>query len=75
MSQSQTTPAGVSAGLEKIILALNTVHRTCANPCEYDHSDYPTRFNVDLTSEMLGSLKPYQRQVRILLQPFVNMLK
>lgn len=38
--------------------------RTCTNPCELGHTDYPTRFNVDLTSEMLGSLKPYQRQVR-----------
>jgi len=39
--------------------------RTCTNPCELGHMDYPTRFNVDLTSEMLGSLKPYQRQVRL----------
>ncbi|KIJ37364.1 hypothetical protein M422DRAFT_33712 [Sphaerobolus stellatus SS14] len=39
--------------------------RTCASPCEFGHPDYPRRFDVDLTSEMLGSLKPYQRQVVI----------
>ncbi|GJJ07315.1 hypothetical protein Clacol_001516 [Clathrus columnatus] len=38
---------------------------TCANPCEYGHPDYPNSFSIDLTSEMLGSVKPYQRQVII----------
>ncbi|KAF8502485.1 Sucrase/ferredoxin-like-domain-containing protein [Gautieria morchelliformis] len=39
--------------------------RTCADPCEFGHPDYPARFGMDVTSELLGSLKPYHRQVVI----------
>ncbi|KAF8528808.1 Sucrase/ferredoxin-like-domain-containing protein [Hysterangium stoloniferum] len=63
----------LSSPAESITDQLNKSHvpvsndpcRTCANPCEFGHPDYPGRFDVDLTSEMLGSLKPYQRQIVI----------
>ncbi|KAJ6627957.1 Sucrase/ferredoxin-like-domain-containing protein [Mycena sp. CBHHK59/15] len=35
--------------------------RTCSNPCEDGHSDYPTRFTVDLETQMLGSVDPFRR--------------
>lgn len=39
--------------------------RTCANPCDEEHASYPDRFKVDMESQMLGSIKPYRRQVVI----------
>ncbi|KAI0027048.1 Sucrase/ferredoxin-like-domain-containing protein [Vararia minispora EC-137] len=41
--------------------------RNCPNPCEEDHEEYPKRIEamIDTTSEMLGSVKPYRRQVVI----------
>ena len=29
------------------------------------HEEYPSRFTVDMETEMLGSVKPYHRQVRL----------
>ena len=37
--------------------------RSCADPCDVGHLEYPPRFDVDTASEMLGSVKPYMRQV------------
>ncbi|KAF8709414.1 Sucrase/ferredoxin-like, partial [Rhizoctonia solani] len=39
--------------------------RTCADPCDLGHEEWPNRFDVDLSSDMLGSVKPYGRQVVI----------
>ncbi|KAJ7283858.1 Sucrase/ferredoxin-like-domain-containing protein [Mycena rebaudengoi] len=39
--------------------------RTCPNPCEEGHSEYPSRFSIDTDSEMLGSVKPFRRQILI----------
>ncbi|KAJ6539123.1 Sucrase/ferredoxin-like-domain-containing protein [Mycena capillaripes] len=39
--------------------------RTCPNPCDEGHSEYPRRFSVDLESPMLGSVKPFRRQILI----------
>ncbi|KAJ1308510.1 hypothetical protein OPQ81_004214 [Rhizoctonia solani] len=39
--------------------------RACADPCELGHEEWPNRFDVDLSSDMLGSVKPYGRQVVI----------
>ncbi|KAG8758886.1 hypothetical protein FRC14_007151 [Serendipita sp. 396] len=39
--------------------------RTCADPCEAGHLEYPPRFDVDTSGDMLGSVKPYMRQVVI----------
>ncbi|KAF7352988.1 Altered inheritance of mitochondria protein 32 [Mycena venus] len=36
--------------------------RTCPNPCDEGHSEYPRRFSVDLESPMLGTVKPFRRQ-------------
>jgi len=36
--------------------------RTCSDPCAEGHEDYPGRFDVDMETEMLGSVKPYSRQ-------------
>ncbi|KZV64844.1 hypothetical protein PENSPDRAFT_690430 [Peniophora sp. CONT] len=41
--------------------------RNCPNPCEEDHEEYPKRIEamIDTESEMLGSVKPYRRQIVI----------
>ncbi|CAE6487088.1 unnamed protein product [Rhizoctonia solani] len=39
--------------------------RACADPCDLGHEEWPNRFDVDLSSDMLGSVKPYGRQVVI----------
>ncbi|KIP07026.1 hypothetical protein PHLGIDRAFT_433946 [Phlebiopsis gigantea 11061_1 CR5-6] len=39
--------------------------RACADPCDVGHDDYPSKFDVDMETEMLGSMKPYRRQVVI----------
>ncbi|EUC67412.1 sucrase/ferredoxin domain protein [Rhizoctonia solani AG-3 Rhs1AP] len=39
--------------------------RACADPCDLGHEEWPNRFDVDLSSDMLGSVKPYARQVVI----------
>ncbi|KAI0307260.1 Sucrase/ferredoxin-like-domain-containing protein [Multifurca ochricompacta] len=41
--------------------------RNCPNPCNDGHEEYPHRIAsmIDTTSDMLGSVKPYRRQVVI----------
>ncbi|KAF8633675.1 hypothetical protein AX15_001286 [Amanita polypyramis BW_CC] len=39
--------------------------RSCSNPCDQGHDEYPSRFDVDTTSQMLGTVKPYRRQILI----------
>ncbi|CCL99435.1 uncharacterized protein FIBRA_01453 [Fibroporia radiculosa] len=39
--------------------------RNCANPCDQGHDEYPSRFDVDMETQMLGSVKPYARQLVI----------
>ena len=39
--------------------------RSCPNPCDEDHAEYPARFDVDMISDLLGTFKPYGRQVRV----------
>ncbi|KAK7470890.1 hypothetical protein VKT23_002306 [Stygiomarasmius scandens] len=39
--------------------------RTCPNPCDQGHESYPARFNVDMESLMLGSVRAYHRQIVI----------
>ncbi|KIY64421.1 hypothetical protein CYLTODRAFT_380915 [Cylindrobasidium torrendii FP15055 ss-10] len=39
--------------------------RGCGDPCEEGHESYGSRFSVDMTSQMLGSVKRYRRQVYI----------
>jgi len=39
--------------------------RVCPDPCDEGHDDYPARLDVDMESFMLGSVKPYRRQVVI----------
>ncbi|KAF8505675.1 Sucraseferredoxin-like protein [Russula emetica] len=41
--------------------------RNCPNPCEDGHEEYPEKISsmIDTTSDMLGSVKPYRRQVVI----------
>ncbi|KAI9512256.1 Sucrase/ferredoxin-like-domain-containing protein [Russula earlei] len=41
--------------------------RYCPNPCEDGHEEYPNKIvsKIDTTSDMLGSVKPYRRQVVI----------
>ncbi|OAX40649.1 hypothetical protein K503DRAFT_714071 [Rhizopogon vinicolor AM-OR11-026] len=39
--------------------------RSCAEPCDQDHDEYPSKLDIDMDSDMLGSVKPYRRQVVI----------
>lgn len=39
--------------------------RTCANPCDVGHQEYPRMFMTDTISEMRGTIRPYMRQVVI----------
>ncbi|EPT03691.1 hypothetical protein FOMPIDRAFT_1022273 [Fomitopsis schrenkii] len=39
--------------------------RGCADPCDRGHDEYPSRFDVDMETQMLGSVKPYALQVVI----------
>ncbi|KAG6911634.1 hypothetical protein DXG01_007884 [Tephrocybe rancida] len=39
--------------------------RNCSDPCEAGHDTYPNRLLIDTTSPLLGSIKPYRRQVVI----------
>jgi len=41
------------------------VCQLCPNPCDQDHDDYSGRISVDMEEDMLGSVKPYRRQVLI----------
>ncbi|KAJ7468008.1 Sucrase/ferredoxin-like-domain-containing protein [Mycena latifolia] len=38
--------------------------RTCSDPCEDGHAEYP-RFKVDMETQMLGSVRPFRRQILI----------
>ncbi|KAF8164989.1 Sucrase/ferredoxin-like-domain-containing protein [Crassisporium funariophilum] len=39
--------------------------RACADPCDLGHEAYPRRFDIDMDTQMLGSVKPYHRQIII----------
>ncbi|KAJ7068063.1 Sucrase/ferredoxin-like-domain-containing protein [Mycena amicta] len=39
--------------------------RSCPNPCDEGHAEYPRRFVVDHDSTLLGSMKPFRRQILI----------
>ncbi|TFK27062.1 hypothetical protein FA15DRAFT_587075 [Coprinopsis marcescibilis] len=40
--------------------------RSCSDPCDLGHHDpFPKRFQIDWDSEMLGTVKPYHRQIVI----------
>ncbi|KAJ7461762.1 Sucrase/ferredoxin-like-domain-containing protein [Mycena galericulata] len=39
--------------------------RTCSDPCEDGHPEYPPRFKVDMEKQMLGSVRPFRRQILI----------
>src|ERR1700726_2559149 len=34
-----------------------------ADPCQQGHEELPKKFGIDMTSDMLGSVKPYRRIV------------
>lgn len=37
--------------------------RTCPDPCDVGHLEYPKMFDIDTVGDMLGTIKPYMRQV------------
>ncbi|TFK55892.1 hypothetical protein OE88DRAFT_1622269 [Heliocybe sulcata] len=39
--------------------------RSCADPCDQGHDEYPKKFDVDRETQMLGSVKPFRRQIVI----------
>ncbi|KAE9399027.1 hypothetical protein BT96DRAFT_920384 [Gymnopus androsaceus JB14] len=58
------TLEGLQAQLDSIAVPYTEVDcRTCPHPCDEGHESYPNKFNVDMESTMLGSVKPYHRQI------------
>ncbi|KAJ7359752.1 Sucrase/ferredoxin-like-domain-containing protein [Mycena albidolilacea] len=39
--------------------------RTCSDPCEDGHGDYPARFTIDMETQMLGTVRAFRRQILI----------
>ncbi|KAL0580774.1 hypothetical protein V5O48_001239 [Marasmius crinis-equi] len=39
--------------------------RNCADPCDEGHEPYPSKFDVDMETQMLGTVKAYHRQIVI----------
>ncbi|KAF7360233.1 hypothetical protein MVEN_00752100 [Mycena venus] len=39
--------------------------RACSDPCEDGHGEYPPRFTVDMETQMLGSVRPFRRQIMV----------
>ncbi|KAF7351324.1 hypothetical protein MSAN_01563900 [Mycena sanguinolenta] len=37
--------------------------RTCSDPCEEGHGEFPSRFTVDMETQMFGSVRPFCRQI------------
>ncbi|KAI0092087.1 Sucrase/ferredoxin-like-domain-containing protein [Irpex rosettiformis] len=37
--------------------------RGCADPCDEGHDEYPARFDIDMETQLLGSMKPFARQL------------
>jgi len=37
--------------------------RYCADPCDDDHLEFPSKLEVDQNPGMFGTVKPYSRQV------------
>ncbi|KAG5654476.1 hypothetical protein H0H81_001975 [Sphagnurus paluster] len=59
-------PDNIRAQLEASNVPVTTADcRNCSDPCEEGHESYPGRFDVDRETQMLGSIKPYRRQVII----------
>ncbi|KAL1667587.1 Sucrase/ferredoxin-like-domain-containing protein [Schizophyllum commune] len=46
-------------------VAADAACRSCADPCDAGHEEYPSKFDVDMETRMLGSVKPYRRMVVI----------
>ncbi|KAK0206270.1 Sucraseferredoxin-like protein [Desarmillaria ectypa] len=56
---------GLHAELEALAVPVtNAQCRSCPDPCYEEHEGYP-KFDVDMESHMLGSVKPYRRQLVI----------
>ncbi|KIY49589.1 hypothetical protein FISHEDRAFT_65516 [Fistulina hepatica ATCC 64428] len=68
----KTTILGQSINGNSLATELSASHvpitdadcRGCAEPCDQGHEEYP-RFDVDMKTKLLGSVKPYSRQVVI----------
>ncbi|KAJ7100106.1 Sucrase/ferredoxin-like-domain-containing protein [Mycena belliarum] len=59
-------PENIRAQLSASAVPVSTAGcRTCADPCEEGHGDYPGRFTVDMETQMLGSVSPFRRQILI----------
>ncbi|KZT19284.1 hypothetical protein NEOLEDRAFT_1078151 [Neolentinus lepideus HHB14362 ss-1] len=39
--------------------------RSCADPCDQGHDEYPKKFSIDTETQLLGSVKPSRRQIVI----------
>ncbi|KAF7433289.1 hypothetical protein PC9H_005239 [Pleurotus ostreatus] len=60
------SPEKLYAELEASSIPVSTADcRTCQDPCDEGHLSYGRRFDVDMETQLLGSIKPYRRQVII----------
>ncbi|KAL0949559.1 hypothetical protein HGRIS_009608 [Hohenbuehelia grisea] len=61
-----SNPEKLYAELESSSVPVSTADcRTCLDPCDLGHQSYPRKFDVDMETQLLGSVKAYRRQVII----------
>ncbi|KAF7301470.1 hypothetical protein MIND_00712400 [Mycena indigotica] len=66
LGESELEPHNIHTSLSASGIPITTVDcRSCSNPCEEGHSEYPRRFTIDYDSTLLGSMKPFRRQIVI----------
>lgn len=59
-----TDMESTAAQLQDACIPISTDEcRGCPDPCDQGHEEYSSRFDVDMETQMLGSVKPYRRQV------------
>ncbi|KAL5508216.1 hypothetical protein ACEPAH_5835 [Sanghuangporus vaninii] len=65
LGQDPHDPKAVQELKQAGVPVSEAICRTCADPCNEGHEEFPKRFDVDMETEMRGSVKPYRRQVVI----------
>ncbi|KAK7044800.1 Sucrase/ferredoxin-like-domain-containing protein [Favolaschia claudopus] len=59
-------PAAIHSQLDAAGVPVSSADcRTCADPCQDGHGEYPSRFTVDMETQMLGSVRPFCRQIMV----------
>ncbi|KAJ7202988.1 Sucrase/ferredoxin-like-domain-containing protein [Mycena haematopus] len=62
----ELNPDNIRAQLSASAIPVSSADcRTCSDPCEEGHGDYPGRFTIDMETQMLGTVRPFHRQILI----------